>query len=507
MRLEQKKGLLEVVRLFYELHQEVKKSIQKKNEPLATDLLIQCQQRGEELGNAIEAILGEGTESVSLLEEYCEHVYEMSTQIRYINAAMCRGQLDQSIRKVEGSLKMLSCEKPKILFLPYKASMWTSFESIYQCAAADPDCQATVMPIPYYEIGQELKEPVMRYEGDSFPSSIPIVNWEDYRLEEERPDMIFIHNPYDDGNNLTSVHPFYYSANLKKYTRYLVYSPYFTFSRYTRGSYDDGLYVNSGTMNADKVIVQSEFVKKIYESYGYPEEKLIALGSPKMDAVIRAQGRPAAMPEEWKEKLAGKTVSLLNTHLSYFPTSSREINRYGFDYAQRYHEQLMQAVLNKPEYGLIWRPHPLLFTMLETRFPNCLAYVKDLEARMEASENCVIDRSGDYRTAFACSDAMITTYSSIINEYMATGKPIMIFQTKPTNEAGERSPMDLRVCYFRFEKGGGMPFEDFLSMVRRGEDPKREERMQMLHERAFANLDGTAGEKIYACLKEKLIDL
>ncbi len=178
-------------------------------------------------------------------------------------------------------------------------------------------------------------------------------------------------------------------------------------------------------MNADKVIVQSEFVKKIYESYGYPEEKLIALGSPKMDAVIRAQGRPAAMPE----------------------------------------------------------------------------------ARMEASENCVIDRSGDYRTAFACSDAMITTYSSIINEYMATGKPIMIFQTKPTNEAGERSPMDLRVCYFRFEKGGGMPFEDFLSMVRRGEDPKREERMQMLHERAFANLDGTAGEKIYACLKEKLIDL
>ncbi len=79
MRLEQKKGLLEVVRLFYELHQEVKKSIQKKNEPLATDLLIQCQQRGEELGNAIEAILGEGTESVSLLEEYCEHVYEMST--------------------------------------------------------------------------------------------------------------------------------------------------------------------------------------------------------------------------------------------------------------------------------------------------------------------------------------------------------------------------------------------------------------------------------------------
>ena len=501
MRLEQKKSLLEVVRLFYELHQEVKKSVQKKNEALATDLLIQCQQRGAELGNAIEAILGEGTESVSLLEEYCEHVYEMSTQIRYINAAMCRGQLDQSIRKVEECLKTLSCEKPKLLFLPYKASMWTSFESIYQCAASDPDCQASVVPIPYYEIGDSLKEPVMRYEGDCLPTGVPIVKWEDYRLEEERPDIIFIHNPYDDGNNLTSVHPFYYSSNLKKYTQCLVYSPYFTFSRYTRGR-SDGYYMTSGTVNADKILVQSEFVKEIYKSYGYPEEKLVALGSPKMDAVVKENARPAEMPEEWKAKLSGKTVFLLNTHLSYFPTSSLYVERYGFDFAQRYHEQLMKAILNQPEYGLIWRPHPLLFTMIETRFPDCLTYARDLEKRMEESENCVIDRSGDYRAAFSCSDAMITTYSSMINEYMATGKPIMIFQTKPTDEAGERSPMDLRTCYFKFKKDGGMPFKDFLSMVQRGEDTKREERMQMLHGKAFANLDGTAGEKIYASLKE-----
>ena len=68
----------------------------------------------------------------------------------------------------------------------------------------------------------------MRYEGDCLPTGVPIVKWEDYRLEEERPDIIFIHNPYDDGNNLTSVHPFYYSSNLKKYTQCLVYSPYFT---------------------------------------------------------------------------------------------------------------------------------------------------------------------------------------------------------------------------------------------------------------------------------------
>ena len=42
----------------------------------------------------------------------------------------------------------------------------------------------------------------------------------------------------------------------------------------------------------------------------------------------------------------------------------------------------MKDILNRPEYGLIWRPHPLLFTMLETRFPDCLAYARDLEKRI-----------------------------------------------------------------------------------------------------------------------------
>ena len=501
MRHEQKKGLLEVVRLFYELHQEVKKSLQKKGEGTATDLLIQCQQRGEDLGNAIETIEGEGTKAVSLLEEYCEQVYQISVQIRYADAAESKRRLDQSMREVEKSLKELACEKLKLLFLPYKSSMWTSFESIYQCAASDPDCQVSVVPIPYYEIGEALSEPVMRYEGESLPEGIPIVRWEDYSLAKERPDIIFIHNPYDDGNNLTSVPPMYYSANLKKYTGCLVYSPYFTMSGYTRGR-SDFQYVNGGTIHADKVIVQSEFVKRIYESYGYPTEKLLAFGSPKMDAVVKALKNPVEMPKEWKKKLEGKTVFLLNTHLSYFPASFQHVERYGFDYARRYHDQLMKAVLNQPGYGLIWRPHPLLFTMLETRFPECLTYVEELAEKIERSDNCVIDRNGDYRAAFSCSDAIITTYSSLINEYMATGKPILIFQTRPTDEAGERSPVDMRTCYFKFPKDGGMPFEDFLSMVERGEDPKQEERMQMLRQKAFANLDGTAGEKIYAYLKE-----
>ena len=67
----------------------------------------------------------------------------------------------------------------------------------------------------------------MAFKGDSLPTGVPVVRWEDYRLEEERPDIIFIHNPYDDGNNLTSV-PLYLPYRLiqPSFAHRRIYIPY-----------------------------------------------------------------------------------------------------------------------------------------------------------------------------------------------------------------------------------------------------------------------------------------
>ena len=47
-------------------------------------------------------------------------------------------------------------------------------------------------------------------------------------LEDKKPDAVFIHNPYDQNNRLTSVHPDFYSSRLKKYADQLIYLPYYT---------------------------------------------------------------------------------------------------------------------------------------------------------------------------------------------------------------------------------------------------------------------------------------
>ena len=41
--------------------------------------------------------------------------------------------------------------KKEVVFLPYKASMWDSLESVWKAADEDPECDAYVIPIPYYD--------------------------------------------------------------------------------------------------------------------------------------------------------------------------------------------------------------------------------------------------------------------------------------------------------------------------------------------------------------------
>lgn len=408
-------------------------------------------------------------------------------------------QIKSDILYQTGLIKAVKC-RWRAVFLPYNASMWTSLESIWQAANSDPDCDTIVIPIPYYNISN-LSGLSLNYEGDKLPAYVPVTPFNNYNIEDENPEMIFIHNPYDDVNNLTRVPEKYFSSNLKKYTDCLVYSPYFTYAAHNPGR-TDFQYAVPGARNADFIIVQSEKVKDIFISYGHRESKLLAVGSPKIDAIVNKMKQPVIIPGEWEHKLKDRKVFMLNTHLGYFQKSSLNTTKIG-DYAVRYHNEILQAILNKPGRALIWRPHPLLEEMLKDRFPKCYTYVKEIMQLIEESDNGVIDRTADYSIAFRVSDALISTYSSLINEYMVTGRPVMIFQKKASEEEVERAPINRNLNYFRF-KPDGMTFESFVDMVCQGKDPLKEKRMEML-DKAFLNKDGTAGEKAYITIKERLL--
>ena len=280
MRREQKKQAENFVKLLETAHDEIRNAIEKKDRKTALILLEDCQNGAIALGNLIEEAEGEGFVTVRLLEEYCEQIYRIYTSFgieesvgeesgKRVRANQVYKMLRGAMTRIVNSVKRDIGISLEVVFLPYKASMWDSLESVWQAADADPGCNAYVIPIPYYDKKPDGSFGQLHDEGEQYPEYVPVMRYEDYNFEKRKPDMIFIHNPYDDCNYVTSVHPYFYSENLRKFTDNLVYIPYFILGEIHPDNLEElkgieHFCMAPGVLNADKVIVQSEDMRKAY---------------------------------------------------------------------------------------------------------------------------------------------------------------------------------------------------------------------------------------------------
>lgn len=72
-----------------------------------------------------------------------------------------------------------------------------------------------------------------------------------------------------------------------------------------RGGMADGQSLCPAYLNADYIVIQSQKYRKFFDSR-IPDDKFLALGSPKFDSVIHKCQNPPELPPEWKDKMTGK---------------------------------------------------------------------------------------------------------------------------------------------------------------------------------------------------------
>lgn len=187
MRKAQKKQAEDFIKLLDRAHNEVKRAMERKDRDASSELLEQCQEGVIELGNMIEAEEGEGFPTISLLEEYCEVVYQIHEAVWHnmpLNASKTYKSLRKLLVRIEDSVRQDIKVRREAVFLPYKASMWDSLESVWKAANEDPDCDAYVVPIPYFDKNPDGSFKEMHYEGDQYPDYVPITGYEDYDFAE-----------------------------------------------------------------------------------------------------------------------------------------------------------------------------------------------------------------------------------------------------------------------------------------------------------------------------------
>lgn len=449
MRKSQKQNILELINTLHQAHEEIKNNIDNHDYILAQDLIAQCQGSAIDIGTSIEETEGEGFVTVSYIEEYCDVLYHMHEELN--DAGSSSGNkiykvLRKQLLKVENSIKNDIVIKKEVVFLPYKASMWDSLESIYLAAKADSECDAYCVPIPYYDLNPDRSLGEMHYEGAEYPSNIEITDWQSYKLEERKPDVVFIHNAYDDWNLVTRIPEQFFSFELKKYTDKLVYVPYFILGEIdptdqTRIEKMKHFCFMPGIVNADKVIVQSEDMRKIYiNEYlkaakanglgGYHldrkklEEKFLGLGSPKIDKVLNTNKEDLEIPEEWlkiikKPDGSWKKIIFYNTSIAALLTNNEKMLE-KMEYVFRVFKE------NNDEIALLWRPHPLIKATVSSMRPKLWDEYEKLVERYKSEGWGIYDDTADIERAVALSDAYYGDGSSVVQMYQQTGKPIMM---------------------------------------------------------------------------------
>ncbi len=81
MRKYHKRQILELIQTLLKATNEIKEFYVKKEFPTVVMLLMNCQNAAINIGQFIEKLEGEGSQTVSLLEDYCELLYKISQKL------------------------------------------------------------------------------------------------------------------------------------------------------------------------------------------------------------------------------------------------------------------------------------------------------------------------------------------------------------------------------------------------------------------------------------------
>lgn len=390
------------------------------------------------------------SENMGVLEEYADGVEnkEYLELLDKFKESVSKINLEDAA-EISKKMKELISESIiyKVVFMPYKASMWDSLESIWMAADKDERCEALVVPITYYELDSN-RNPVKKVnERDHFPEYVNTINDEEYDLENDFPDIIYIHNPYDNTNLVTRVDSRYYSWNLKKYCEKLVYVPYYKWvdgvssasfksamyhADYTVQSSDDAVKrcmeaspEYAGILGMETIVVRKAM-----------EKKLINLGSPEVDKVLSLSKDNVPMPDDWEGKVIKSRVNVV-----YNTTIDEIFESRTFDKVK---ETLNFFKKNSEKAFVIWRPHPLMKQTLTSMLPNLVDEYDELMNEFITGDYGVLDANSSMHYAMFWSDMYYGYKTSSMTElYKYTGKIVLEDAPKLTNFVSKRSAESL----------------------------------------------------------------
>lgn len=344
--------------------------------------------------------------------------------------------------------------KYKVLFVAELGGKWDAMDSVYKAFSERDDCDVDVVLEPVFrEVQQEdgtIKKEIV-YKDYLSEMGIKHILFNNYDMNKERPDITFISQPYE-----SCTLPMFWPENIVKYSR-LVYLPYFTATTFNEISTVFNSYFRLNTQKYSwRIPCQTELMKSYFKKYASNRGRnTVVTGLPKWDFPMNFTTDTYPMPEEWKEKIKGKKVFLWNTHFSTQISGSHILTDEVWDFLDIFSQ-------NK-NIALIWRPHPMLESVIKIYYGQKeINQYERIISFIESSSNMIIDKYEIYAYSFLYSDALISDFSTLIEQYLFIKKPVILLAEKSVEE--EREKFNLNDGLFDYTK---ILFSDRIDTIKK----------------------------------------
>ncbi|GAB97477.1 hypothetical protein BJY21_001033 [Kineosphaera limosa] len=377
----------------------------------------------------------------------------------------------------------------RIAFLPYQAAMWDSMASIWRAAHEDANTEVVVLPVPYDDLDPEGG--VARHcPGEQLPAEVPTQSSNSFDLAAFRPDIVYVHNAYDAHNRVTRIAAPYRTDALRRLGCVLVYVPYYIVG----GTLPPGQRDLVGYDNVDVIALQTPAHRP--QIAARHQRKVIALGTPKADHVVRGMSDP---DDGGDQPTPAVTILVTTSITEVLHHSERALARTW---------EVIEFAAGRADVSVIWRPHPLLAsTMIAMRQRLVEPFAKMLQVAGRIP-NVRIDLSPDYLPSIVASDCYIgLSPTSLALLFGVTGRPVLMLDCA----ANDDDPIALGVAPSFGDFEGYLPWaaadvrgdvtvSSFVDYVATGRHDRAGQVRRF--EEVTGPLDGGVGARIHARLAD-----
>ena len=375
----------------------------------------------------------------------------------------------------------------RVGFLVQCPENWATLQSVWDGAVEDDRIEPVALLVPEIELAYYLILKKVVWEktyafgekvfGDR---AIRAYNpdtgaWQDPKAFDL--DYIIIQRPFE-----TYLPKGYRAGDFSRFAKvcYIPYSFLVTTSpRIKEIEYNSHFIRNVSMIFCEKQASLDYVNRKFAQTIRKGDQKAFSHGYPKFDLI---KGKPGVDSALWPRKRDSGIYRMIWT--PRWTTDPALGGSHFFDYK----DQMIAMAEKDPTIDLVFRPHPLA---LDHYVSAGLMTAEDRQDYLDRYAQCMnanIDRTTEYDDTFFSSDCLVTDITSVLIDYLFTGKPI-VYCTSPIDQY--LFAPELHECLYKVES-----FDEItrtVEQLRKGIDPKKELREKVVR---MLRPDGSAAAAI-----------